>query len=68
MIKYIKMKIFMSQMKLALADMFEHGDMVIKLITELAISCKDLTGEDLRKEFISALATAIHEDNGNGNS
>lgn len=61
MIKYIKMKLFYYQMKKSLFEMFEHGEDVLNFITNLAISCKDMTGDDLRKEVIHAIAEMTHD-------
>lgn len=61
MIKYIKMKLFYFQMKRAIFEAFEHGDDVINFITNLAISCKDMTGDELRKEVIHAIASLAHD-------
>ena len=52
MFKYIKMKLFYYHMKKALFEMFINGDDVITFITNLAVSCKDMTGEELRNEVI----------------
>ena len=61
MIKYIRMKMFYYQMKKTIFEMFEHGDEVINFITNLAISCKDMTGDDLRKEVVHAIAGLAHD-------
>lgn len=61
MIKYIKMRIFFFQMKMSIFQMFEHGEDVINFITNLAISCKDKTGDDLRKEVIHEIASLAHD-------
>lgn len=61
MIKYIKMKLFYFQMKRSIFEMFEHGEDVINFITNLAISCKDMTGDDLRKEVIHEISVLAHE-------
>lgn len=61
MIKYIKMKLFYYQMKRSIFEMFEHGEDVINFITNLALSCKDMTGEDLRKEVMHEISVLAHE-------
>ena len=61
MIKYIKMKLFYYQMKKSLFEMFEHGEDVLNFITNLAISCKDMTGDDLRKKVIHEIAEMAHD-------
>lgn len=62
MINYIKMKIFYYQMKKQIFQLFLHGDLVIDFIKNLAISCKDMTGDELRKEVIDAIADKAHEE------
>lgn len=61
MIKYIKMKLFYYNMKKAVFEMVNNADDVINFITNLAISCKDKTGDDLRKEVIHEIASLAHE-------
>lgn len=61
MFKYIKMKLFYYHMKKALFEMFINGDDVITFITNLAVSCKDMTGEELRNEVIGRIASLAHE-------
>lgn len=63
MIKFIRRKIFYHQIKKAIFEAFEHGDEWINLITKLAVACKDMTPDDVKKEFISALAEKIHSNN-----
>lgn len=61
MIRYIKMKLFYYNLKKEIFNAFEHGDEVINFITNLAVSCKDMTGDDLRKEVIHAIAELAHD-------
>lgn len=61
-INYIKMKLFYYNMKKAVFEMANNADDVINFITNLAISCKDMTGNDLRKEVIHAIAELAHEE------
>ena len=61
MIRYIKMKLFYYNLKKEIFNVFEHGEDVINFITNLAISCKDKTGDDLRKEVIHEIASLAHD-------
>lgn len=61
MIKYIKMKLFFYNLRKNLFEMFMNADDVINFITNLAISCKDKTGDDLRKEVIHEIASLAHD-------
>lgn len=62
MIRYIKMKLFYYNLKKEIFNVFEHGEDVINFITNLAVSCKDMTGDELRKEVIHAIAGCAHEE------
>ncbi len=63
MIKFIKRKIFYHSLKKAIFEAFEHGDEWITMITKLAESCKEMTADDVRKEFLSAVAAEVHKQN-----
>ena len=54
---------FKHKMKVAIFDAFNHGDEWIKLVTNFAVAYKDSTPDDIRKDFIDAIATKVHEDN-----
>lgn len=60
---FIKRKVFYHQMKKAIFETFNHADEWINMLTMLAVSVKDSTPEDVRKEFISTIAEKIHDDN-----
>lgn len=60
---FIMRKIFHHKIKKAIFETFNHADEWINMLTKLTVSVKDMTPEDVRKEFISALAEKIHEDN-----
>ena len=55
--------VFKHKMKVAIFDAFNHGDEWIKFATKLAVAYKDDTPDDIRKDFIDAIATKVHEDN-----
>lgn len=61
MLKYIKIKLFYHQMKKSVYEIFVNADDVLNFITNLAVSCKDMTGEDLRKEVIHEIAKTAHD-------
>lgn len=55
--------VFKHKMKIAIFDAFNHGDEWVKFATKLAVAYKDATPEEIRKDFIEAIANKIHEDN-----
>lgn len=63
MITWIKQKLFYSKLKKQIFLALEHGDEWINMLTKLATSCKDMTPEDLRKEFMATLCETIHDAN-----
>lgn len=61
MIRWIKQKLFYAKIKREIFNAFEHGDEFFSMLNKLAISLKDATFEEVRHEFISALAGFAHE-------
>lgn len=55
--------VFKHKIKVAIFDAVNHGDEWIKLMTNLATAYKDAAPDDIRKDFIDAIATKVHEDN-----
>lgn len=46
-------------------ELIENGTDIANTIINLIKSCDGLTGDDLRKEFISGLAEIVHDTNKN---
>ncbi len=67
MIRWIKQKLFFRTIKKEVFRIFEHGDEWVTFLTNLAIAYKDSTPDNIRKEFVDALATKIHEDSSKNN-
>jgi len=62
MIKWIKSKFFYHKLKMELFEALVNGDGYLDMFTKLATACKDMTPDDVKKEFLSALADKIHTD------
>ena len=58
--------VFKHKMKVAIFDAMNHGDEWIKFVTKFATAYKDSTPEDIRQDFVNALADKIHEDGKKG--
>ena len=58
----IEYMVFKHKMKVAIFDAFNHGDEWIKFATKLAVAYQDASAEDIRKEFISEIASKAHEE------
>lgn len=67
MIKYIKVKIMETELKYQLyttiLSLLKENKEIIELVTKLYKELKGVPMEELRHEFISALAKVIHESN-----
>lgn len=67
MINYFKMKKAEWKVKAtlfgAIADIIDNQKEVLELLQKMYIALKDVTAEDLQKEFISKLAEIIHDEN-----
>ena len=61
MITWIRSKIFFAHLKKEIFKAFSHGDDWMKFLTNLAISYKNATPDEIRKEFVSALAGKVHD-------
>lgn len=61
MIKRIKMRIFYRKMKEQIYDIAKNADTVLTFVNNLVDSCKDLTGDELRHEFMKELAGFAHD-------
>lgn len=61
MIKYIKTKLLLYKMKKSFCELFLHADDIIHFILNLVSSCQHLTGDELRKEVIQAIAGLAHD-------
>lgn len=62
MIKYLKMKKKETEVKLMLFELITKNKEFFELAIRLVDSCKGLTGDDLRKEFIHELTSTIHNE------
>lgn len=60
---WIGSKLFFAKLKIEIYRTAKHSDEWIKFATNLAIAYKDATPDDIRKDFIDAIATKVHEDN-----
>ena len=69
MLNYIKSKIFFASLKMELFKALSHSDDYIEMLTKLAIASKEMTPDDVKKEFLAELASVIHDsvhkDDGN---
>lgn len=65
LINWIRVKRKELKIKLQLFSMIEDISKYADFATKLIGSCKDMTGDELRKEVISAIAEKVHEDNKN---
>lgn len=61
MIRYIKMKLFYRKIRMETYLLFENFDETLDFAKRLIKSCENMTGDDLRKEFIHELAGFAHE-------
>ncbi|WP_099467736.1 hypothetical protein [Konateibacter massiliensis] len=62
MLTYIKSKLFYAKSKIEIFKALEHSEDYIGMLTKLAIASKDMTPEEVKKEFLKELAGAIHDD------
>lgn len=53
--------IFKHKMKVAIFDAFDHADEWVRFVTNFAVAYKDSSPEEIKKDFISALAGKVHE-------
>ncbi|EOS34987.1 hypothetical protein C804_01113 [Lachnospiraceae bacterium A4] len=67
MINYIRMKRAEWKIKAtlynAIAAFIDNQKEILELLQKIYIAFKDVSAEDLQKEFISKLAEIIHNDN-----
>lgn len=67
MINYIRMKRAEWKIKAtlynAIAALIDNQKEILELLQKIYIAFKDVSAEDLQKEFISKLAEIIHNDN-----
>lgn len=61
MLNYIKSKLFYAKLKIEIYKAFSHSDDYVKMITKLAIACKDMTAEEVKAEFLKEFAGAVHD-------
>lgn len=71
MINFIRMKRAEWKVKAmvygTIATILDNQKEVIELLQKMYIALKDVSADDLQKEFISKLAEIIHEENKNEN-
>lgn len=71
MINFIRMKRAEWKVKAmvygTIATLLDNQKEVIELLQKMYIALKDVSADDLQKEFISKLAEIIHEENKNEN-
>ena len=69
MLNYIKSKLFFVKLKMEIYKALSHSDDYIEMFTKLAIAAKEMTPEEVKKEFLRELASVIHDsvhkDDGN---
>ncbi|RFZ78211.1 hypothetical protein DS742_13920 [Lacrimispora amygdalina] len=69
MLNYIKSKLFYAKLKMEIYKALSHSDDYIEMLTKLAIASKEMTPDDVKKEFLAELASVIHDsvhkDDGN---
>ncbi|WP_342759395.1 hypothetical protein [Kineothrix sedimenti] len=61
MITYIKSKLFYAKLKIEIFKAFSQSNAYIEMLTKLAIASKDMTAEEVKKEFLKELAGVIHD-------
>lgn len=61
MLNYIKSKIFYAKLKMEAYKALNHSEDYIAMFTKLAVASKDMTPEEIKKEFLTAFAGVIHE-------
>lgn len=61
MITYIRSKLFWMKIKIELFKALNHSEDYIGMFTKLAIASKDMTPDEVKKEFLKELASVIHE-------
>lgn len=58
---WIGSKLFYAKLKIEIFRTFKNGDDWLKFLNNLAIAYKDATPDEIRKEFVSALAGKVHD-------
>lgn len=61
MFTYIKSKLFFAKLKIEIYKAFEHSEDYVGMFTKLASASKDMTPDEVKKEFLNVLASVIHE-------
>lgn len=61
MITYIKSKLFYAKLKIEIFKAFSLSNAYIEMLTKLAIASKDMTADEVKKEFLKELAGIIHD-------
>ena len=67
MFTYIKSKLFFAKLRIEIYKAFEHSEDYIWMFTKLASASKDMTPEEVKKEFLNVLAGVIHDSVHNDN-
>lgn len=61
MFTYIKSKLFFAKLKMEIYKAFENSEDYINMFTKLAIASKDMTPDEVKKEFLNEFASVIHD-------
>lgn len=67
MFTYIKSKLFFAKLRIEIYKAFEHSEDYICMFTKLASASKDMTPDEVKKEFLNVLAGVIHDSVHNDN-
>ena len=61
MLTYIKSKLFYAKLKVEIFKALNHSENYIGMFTKLAIASKEMTPDEVKKEFLAELASVIHD-------
>lgn len=59
----IRMRMFYKKLRYSVFVLFENYDEISEIAKKLFLACKDSSVDEIKNDFIQALASVVHENN-----